>query len=238
MGNNPNVAPRHATNGFDHVGLLLRVSLVIAYTFLGLSCLMFMGMSFGAAFLATFTVENGLEEPIYVTPVGTVGPNGARHPLPVSHYFVVAIPSTIRGGFELQPNETVSITYDMDDINFSEIVVEKVSGPIGQLIANPNPTSNQYHAPTTKHFVVQQGSLVPVPASVLNAATRGRQRSHAAAVLLSLLVVPWPVVLVLSWLQKKHALTVNARDENVAEQSGERADWKWFDDKRGEYPPG
>ena len=178
---------------------------------------MFMGMSFGAAFLTTFTVENGLEEPIYVTPVGTVGPNGSRYPLPVSHFFVVAIPSTVRGGYELQPNETVSITYDMDDINFSEIVVENVSGPIGQLIVNPNPTANQYHAPTTKHFVVQKGSLVAVPTSVLNASKLGRQPSHAAAAVLSLLVMPWPVVLVLSWLKKKHAIRVCAGETKFAE---------------------
>ncbi len=218
MRKNPYSPPTHAMNRFDLMGLILRISLMIAYVFLGLSCLMFMGMSFGTAFLSTFTVKNGLDEPIYVTPVGTVGPNGSRHPLPVSHLFVVAIPSTVRGGYELQPNETVSITYNMDDINFSEIVVENVSGSIGQLVVNPNPTANQYHAPTTKHFVVQRSSLVSVPTSVLNAAKLGRQTSHAAAVLLSLLAMPWPVVLVLSWLKKKHATMVCAAETNVAEQ--------------------
>tara|TARA_R110002111_G_scaffold185031_1_gene250880 strand:+ start:960 stop:1463 length:504 start_codon:yes stop_codon:yes gene_type:complete len=165
-------------------------------------------MSFGVAFLATFTVENGLEQSIRVTPVGTVGLNGSRHPLPVSHFFVVAIPSTVRGGYELQPNETVTITYDMDDINFSEIIVEDGSGAIGQLVVNANPTANQYHAPRTNHFVVQKDSLVPIPASVLNAAKRARQKSQAATVLVSMLMIPWPTVILLSWLRKKHALRV------------------------------
>ena len=216
MANNPYAAPTQAMHRFDPVGLLLQLALVISYCFLGLSCLLFAGMSFGAAFLATFTVENGLKQSIWVTPVGTVGPNGSRHPLPVSRYFVVAIPSNVRGGYELQPNETVTITYDMDDINFSEIVVEDGSGAIGQLVVNANPTANQYHAPKTKHFVVQYNSLIPIPAAVLNAAKRARQRSHTATVLVSILVVPWPTVLLLSWFMKKRTPKVDTQT-HVAE---------------------
>ena len=193
------------------MGLILRVALVIAYFFLGLSCLMFAGMTFGAAFLSTFTVENGLERPVWISPVGTVGPDGWRSPLPVSHRFVVAIPVAVRGGYELQPNETRSITYDMDDINFSEIVVEDANGMIGQLIVNPDPTASQYRAPTTKHFLLKADSLVPVPAAVSNAARRAQQPSNLPIVFVSILVLPWPSVLLLSWLSKKHGAKLDSK---------------------------
>ena len=193
------------------MGLILRVALVIAYFFLGVSCLMFAGMTFGAAFLSTFTVENGLERPVWITPVGTVGPNGWRSPLPVSQRFVVAIPAAVSGGYELQPNESVSITYDMDDINFSEIVVEDATGMIGQLIVNPDPTANQYRAPTTKHFLLKADELVPVPEAVSNAARRAQQRSNLPIVFVSILVLPWPSVLLLSWLRKKHAAKLDSK---------------------------
>jgi len=193
------------------MGLILRVALVIAYFFLGLSCLMFAGMTFGAAFLSTFTVENGLERPVWITPVGTVGPDGWRSPLPVSHRFVAAIPAAVCGGYELQPNEIRSITYDMDDINFSEIVVEDATGMIGQLIVNPDPTASQYRAPTTKHFLLKADALVPVPAAVSIAARRAQQRSNLPIVFVSILVLPWPAVLVLSWLKKRHGAAVESQ---------------------------
>ena len=189
----------------DPTGLLLRVSSAIAYCFLVLSGLLFIGMSFGAAFLTTIRIENRLEQPIRVTPVGTVGPNGARYPLPVSYRFVVPLPAAERGGFELKPNEMREITYDMDDINFSEIVVERENEVIGQIVVDPNPTANQYHAPQQKHFVVDHESLVAVPKEVFAAATRAKQPSHGATVLTLLLVVPWPAVFLLSWLKRRHS---------------------------------
>ena len=198
----------------------LQCTLVGAYIFLGVSLLLLAGSSFGAAFLTSFTVQNGLDETIYVTPVGTVGPTGSRFPLPVCRNFVIPIPSSTRGGYKLQPNETITITYDMDDINFSEIVVENDSGIVGQLIANPNPLVAQYTAPSLNHFRVQTDSLVPVPTIVANAAALARQPTSRPRLMFLIIVVPLPTVLVLSWLKTKFLSILSARAE-VAKQSCE-----------------
>jgi len=192
------------------VRFALRSALVVAYGFLGISFLMLMGSSFGAAFLTSFTVENCLEEAIYVTPVGTVGPSGSRFPLPVCHDLFISIPSSVRGGYKLQPNETVTITYDMDDINFSEIVVEDDNGTLGQLIANATPLIAQYTAPSMNHFPVQRDALVPVPTSVANAASIAQQRTSRPLFIFLIIVLPWPSVLVLSCLKTKCIATSSA----------------------------
>lgn len=195
----------------------LQCALVVASLFLGVSLLLLAGSSFGAAFLTSFTVQNCLDETIHVTPVGTVGPTGSRFPLPVCRNFVISIPSSTRGGYMLQPNETISITYDMDDINFSEIVVENDSGIVGQLVANPNPLLAQYTAPSMNHFPVQRDSLVPVPTSVANAATIARQPTSLPLFMFLIIVVPLPSILVLSWLKTKF-LSISSPRAAVAEQ--------------------
>ena len=173
------------------------------YGFLGLSILIFAGGAFAAAFLTTFTVENRLDRPVFVTPLGASGPAGERHPLPVSHDLIIAVPSAARGGYEVPPGGAVAITYDWDDINLSEIVVEDRGGVVGCLIADPDPTVNQYRPPPADRYLIRSDVLVPVPAAVVSAARRGREYFWPATLLQVLLFAPWPVVVVLDRLSKR-----------------------------------
>ncbi|MCX7420350.1 MAG: hypothetical protein NT013_12550 [Planctomycetia bacterium] len=170
--------------------------------------MLMLGMSFGAAFLTTFIVENALDEPIWITPVGAVGVDGIRRPLPVSYDFLLVIPTAKCGGYELQPQQTVAITYDMDDINFSEIVVESRSSVLGQLVVDANPTANRYHSPEKTEFVIHQGELVPVTDAVLNAARHARTPNYRGIILICMIVIPWPSVVLVSMLKMKSRVSV------------------------------
>jgi len=185
----------------------LRVALGIGWCLAGLSFVLFAGMAFRVAFLTSITIENAMDQSVEVTPVGTIGPKGTRSPLPVCQGRVNPLPAAKRGGFRLQPGEMAEITYDFDDINFSEIVVENAAGVIGQFVVDLTPTARQYHPPATKHFLIQQDKLVPVPRRVASAAVAAQQPFRPSillsSILLSILFLPWPAVLLLSRLRKK-----------------------------------
>ena len=59
------------------------------------------------------------------------------------------------------PGASVKITYDWDDINFSEILVETRSGSFKQLVVDPEPDSGQFHAPDYDTFVIPGLSQLP-----------------------------------------------------------------------------
>jgi len=162
-----------------------------------------MSLCFGSAFVAKFTVENQTDEPIAVTPVGTVGQQGTREALPVYMWPLPPIWSSHRGGFEILPGESIDIIYDMDDINFSEIVVHSRNGEIGQVVVNPDPTRDQYHAPAQKHFVIDDlDSLAPVPRYVSDAARKAQLPTSAPWIIFSVLLAPWVLFIVLSRLNR------------------------------------
>src|SRR4051812_11394635 len=96
----------------------------VIYSFLGLSMLIWSALGFGAIFITDFVVENRTKKVILVTPVGTVGAEGIKAPLPVKLLAFPPLPALRCGTYRLVPGESVRIQYDMDDINFSEIVVE------------------------------------------------------------------------------------------------------------------
>ncbi len=185
------------------MSMAIRVALIIAYCFCALSSLFWIGSIFEFGFLTSFTVQNGLDRPITVTPVGAAGPSGSRYPLPVRQYFLFFLPSAVRGGYALRPSESVTITYDMDDINFSEIVVDDQNGTIGQLIVNSDPVSDQYRAPKEDHFLIQRDTLVPVPPMVLSASRDAREPTNGTGLLLSILVLPWLAVVMLHRLRER-----------------------------------
>jgi hypothetical protein len=64
----------------------------------------------------------------------------------------------------------------MDDVNFSEIVVENPAGEMRQIVANSNPTQNQYIVPSETDFVIDDfDALATVPANVKAVAVAGKQ---------------------------------------------------------------
>jgi hypothetical protein len=171
---------------------LIRIALLATYPFLAVSLLTFFGLGLGFAFIEEFTVENRTSDVIVVTPVGTVGKQGHRHSLPVYMWAFPPIWSAQRGGFEIPPGESIEILYDMDDINFSEIVVHDRAGEIGQLVVNSDPTERQYHAPAQRHFVIDDlDSLVAVPGPVRDAARRAQAPIRAPCSSFSTRVGRW-----------------------------------------------
>lgn len=195
---------------------LVRIALIATYPLLLVSMLAFMGLLFGGAFVAKFTVENKTDKPIVVTPIGTVGNQGDRYPLPVYIWPLPPIWSSKRGGFDISPGESIEIIYDMDDINFSEIVVHDSDGERGQLVVNPNPTDNQYHAPAQKHFIIDDlESLAAVPAPVRNASSDAQIPTNAPWIILGVLFGPWILFVVLSWLNR-FSRTSNVPRQRVA----------------------
>ena len=180
-------APRSWLSCFG--SLLLGCSLLLSVS---------LGVGAGLAFCTTFTIENGSDQTISVTPVGAVGPLGSRQPLPTCRNFVYSFPESIRGGYQLRPGESVAITYDWDDINLSEIVVDQAGVTWGQLVVDPQPTLGRYHAPRQKHFRIDRAGLVPAPENVLEAAQRAQVPTALPWILGVIIVVPWLAVAVLA----------------------------------------
>lgn len=178
----------------------LRLAFAAIQGFRVLSLVLIAGSLFSSAFLATYTVENTLAEPIGVTPVGAVGPEARRHPLPMSAFAWLMLPSARRGGYEVLPGQTAAFTYDMDDINFSELVVENSAGVLGSLVVNANPSARRYHAPAPRHLVIKAEALAPASSDVLDAASRARTPDRRSIVWWALVVLPWPAAAVLARL--------------------------------------
>lgn len=180
--------------------LFLRILQFIPYPFLALSVLLWMGTIFSVAFITDFTIENQTGETITVTPVGAVGQLGNRWPLPIVMFEFPSLPSLHRGGYRLEPNESVTVKYDMDDINFSELVIEDKQGRFLQMVIDPNPTINQYHGPLQREYVI--GNLAQLPQATpaaIRAAGRAKQQHLGSIVLLSLMFGPWLVLGCVAW---------------------------------------
>jgi hypothetical protein len=180
---------------------LLRLLTYATFPLLGLSLLLFAGMMFGAAFVTDFVVINRTNAPIVVTPVGTVGKQGRKSPLPVKMARLLPLPALSSGGYRLAPGQSVTISYDMDDINFSEILVEAAPGQSLQLVTDPHPTSNQYHGPMQRQYVIDDLAQLDQATSPVRAAAEAADRQWiAACVVLSLLFGPWLAYTILMWL--------------------------------------
>ncbi|GMU24605.1 MAG: hypothetical protein AMXMBFR13_46790 [Phycisphaerae bacterium] len=184
--------------------LALRILRWVTYPFLALSMLLFLGMGFAGVFITDFTVENRTGQTITVTPVGTAGEQGWKRPLPTVMLPFPALATLRAGGYPLENGQSVRIRYDMDDINFSEIVVEDAQGRQFQLITDPNPTQNQYHPPRQREFTISDlTQLDPVEPRVAQAA-KAAQGPQSGAILLDLLMLaPWPAYYLICRWQRK-----------------------------------
>jgi hypothetical protein len=187
------------------VRILFRVLKYATYPFLGLSVMLFMGTAFGAAFVSDFTIENRTSSAIVVTPVGTFGA-GSRAPLPVKMLVILPIPAFRGGDYPLAPGESVTVRYDTDDINLSEIVVVAEPDRMLQLVADPIPTANQYHGPRQRHYIIDDlARLGPAPPPVQEAVRVADRQWVVACVVNSLLFGPWLLCVLFSWLARRCA---------------------------------
>jgi len=130
------------------------------------------------AFVTDIRIENRLDEPIWVTPIGTVGKAGARRPLPVCRRRIPYEPSRQRGNFRVDPGERRAIYYDWDDINFSEVVIRTEAGRLFQIIANPDPTGRQYVQAPRSEFIIDDLAALESMRDGLRAAYEKAQKPY------------------------------------------------------------
>jgi hypothetical protein len=152
------------------------------------------------AFLVDIEVANETDDTLFVTPIGAVGAEGRRSVLPQYTGTVPAFPAFRTGDFRLEPGESVSIRYDWDDINISEIAVRNEEGAYRALIVDPTPTVGRYHPPTERSFTIDSfEDLAGIDPQVLKAAREGEFAWGIWGFIASSIV---PFVLLVIWWMK------------------------------------
>jgi len=114
------------------------------------------------AFITSFEVENKLSQDIWITPVGTVGSAGYRSTLPIFRNKWPAISSSTQGNLHMSPGGIITIYYDWDDINFSEILI-RTSSWRKVLVIDPEPTKDQYRRYTGGRIVIDETTALVDP---------------------------------------------------------------------------
>lgn len=197
---------------------LLRLA---TFLLLGLSALILVSaFGFGSAFVADFTIENQSTQSITVIPIGTVGADGRRFPLPVTISSYVNLPAVTGRSFQLHPGGTVAISYDMDDINFSEIVVQDQHAQFFQLITDPDPLVNQYHGPGQAQYVIEDLGKLQLASVPVTAAAKVALRGNSGILIFyGLLIAPWILYVgILFAMRKPTADVVRVLDSSKARQ--------------------
>jgi hypothetical protein len=152
------------------------------------------------AFITDFKIENRSGEAIEITPIGTWGEKGDKSRLPLFKTAVPAVETFKTRHFYIKDNDTISFKYDWDDINFSEIAVRLKDGKYYQLVIDPTPTENQYHAPKTNIFRIPAISeLSDIDPRVLEAVNKPENRTPSVLTVFSI-VLPF----LLWWLIIKY----------------------------------
>lgn len=150
---------------------LLRVAGFVLLPLFCLTCLFTCSVvnPMGMAFLTSFDVVNSTHEDLVITPIGARGPEGRRGTLPISSSSRFYLMSSQRGEFPLPAGSTLSLTYDWDDVQFSEIVCRRPDGSHFILPTGLHPTQGQYRQPPTKRFEIADLASVQ-PATELHLA--------------------------------------------------------------------
>ncbi len=128
----------------------------------------------GLAFLTSFEVVNSTHEDLVITPIGARGPDGRRGTLPIVSSSRLYVMSSQRGEFPLPAGSTLSLAYDWDDVQFSEIVCRRRDGSHFVLPTGLHPTQDQYRQPPTKRFEVSDLAALQPATELHLAAVRSR----------------------------------------------------------------
>ena len=128
--------------------------------------------------MTSCSVTNETNEALSVTPIGTIGPEGDRTTLPLYRTSFPYFVKSKVGDFQIAPNETFRFDYDMDDVNFSEIVVENSNGDMRQIVANPNPAQNQNTVPEKTDFTIEDFAALSSVTEKVEIASASRRQSR------------------------------------------------------------
>jgi len=140
-------------------------------------------------FMFDFHITNMTSHSILVTPVGATGPSGHRTRLPLLADVRFYWPARQSGRLAIAPNETRKFTYDWDDIQFSEILVEW-GDEARLLVVNAEPTRDQYRPPPVDHFTITDMQTLPPASHEIVALSKERMPWGTIYLLASVIAVP------------------------------------------------
>jgi hypothetical protein len=157
---------------------LLLVAGFILLPLFGLTLLFAINMlnPLARVFLVPFEVVNSTDENLVITPIGAQGPDGERRTLPISSSSWLYLLSSQRTEFSLPAGATLSLTYDCDDVQFTEIVCRRPDGSHVVLPTGLHPTEGQYRAPPVSRFEFADLTALQPATGQHMAAVRARSR--------------------------------------------------------------
>lgn len=191
---------------------MVRLAVWATYPFLLLPGIFISGTFMVTAFVVPLTIRNDTHQLIFVTPIGTTETRQLKTGLPIVLTAYVPIPAGRMGAFPLPPGESVTVKYDMDDVNFSEIVVEGPDGVWRQLVTDPNPPVGYCYPPSEDLYSIDDLSgLEPVPPAVQFAADQAIQARHGTWAFLAFVVSPWLLHWILQSFRRRleHPVTLD-----------------------------
>ncbi|MEZ6194719.1 MAG: hypothetical protein R3F20_03170 [Planctomycetota bacterium] len=92
------------------------------------------------AFRCRVTVENALDGPIEVTPLGQWDASSRRRGLPILADGPFAVSESRRGAMPIGPGDSIEFTYDWDDVYFVDLVVRDIESDVLGVIVVDEPT--------------------------------------------------------------------------------------------------
>ena len=175
--------------------LVLRVAIYATAPLLvmtGLLCLVLVNSinPMQLAFISNFEVENGTQQPLWITPIGT-RLSGEKSVLPQFFPFP-AIPVLRSRELRVGPNQRRRIYYDWDDINFSEIAIRDSRGVLRSYVIDSSPPTDAYYANNTEAYAIDDFQRLPMaPATVVAATAPNPRRFVFPIVVLGGIVAPF-----------------------------------------------
>jgi hypothetical protein len=112
------------------------------------------------AFVTQFDVVNQSGEPVHVTPIGTTE-SGRTAALPQYAARLPALPALRDANHPIPAGGTLTIRYDWDDINFTELRVRGADGVERVFPTDPLPTTRGYYANRQGQYVIPPLKTLP-----------------------------------------------------------------------------
>jgi len=124
------------------------------------------------AFITSFTIENKLREPIYISPMGISEGSRQRRLLPQYWWPLPAIPAFQWGNFQIDSGKTRTFYFDWDDINFSEIYIKTGQWQKIFIVDPEADTKDCCWEPLVKSFIIEDTTPLSNPTREMIEAAR------------------------------------------------------------------